>query len=286
MQLFPTTRSPRHHGTDPDLSAPTPLPAGVALAGLDLTPLTAGSCSSAVAARKPRSLKAGALSSFKPLRLGRGSSADRKVVPNAKRPDSHERSGGRPQQGHSSSYTKTAGPSHAVPGPVRGSADCQQAASIHLRHSPAGSSARDHAAGGKPASFLRNDSSDERYAGQPSEPPRLKPSPCGVKRDGCFPRVPENEGQVEVAKQQQHQQESTKKSLETLMAKAKVASDNIRLLLHAKRCQDLCCKEPGCSSARQLVEHMRFCPGSSVKPCGYSKCRQANKILLHYTECR
>ncbi|CAN0364620.1 unnamed protein product, partial [Ectocarpus sp. 8 AP-2014] len=37
--LLPTTRSPLHHGTDPDLSAPTPSPSGVAATGLDLSPV-------------------------------------------------------------------------------------------------------------------------------------------------------------------------------------------------------------------------------------------------------
>lgn len=44
LQLLPTSRSPLHHGTDPDLSAPTPLPDGVTLTDLDLSPMTAGHC--------------------------------------------------------------------------------------------------------------------------------------------------------------------------------------------------------------------------------------------------
>lgn len=38
--MGPAARSPMHHGTDPDLSAATLLPAGVAATGLDLSPAT------------------------------------------------------------------------------------------------------------------------------------------------------------------------------------------------------------------------------------------------------
>lgn len=37
-ELGPAARSPMHHGTEPDLSAAMPLPAGVAVTGLDLSP--------------------------------------------------------------------------------------------------------------------------------------------------------------------------------------------------------------------------------------------------------
>lgn len=38
LELGPASRSPMHHGTEPDLSASVPLPAGVAPTGLDLSP--------------------------------------------------------------------------------------------------------------------------------------------------------------------------------------------------------------------------------------------------------
>lgn len=51
QEVLPSSRSPVHHGTDPDLSASAPLPAGVASTGLDLSPVTAGSCDHLVSGR-------------------------------------------------------------------------------------------------------------------------------------------------------------------------------------------------------------------------------------------
>lgn len=81
-------------------------------------------------------------------------------------------------------------------------------------------------------------------------------------------------------------QDSKQAALKAMMLKAKMASDNIRLLLHAKRCDGTGCKEPGCDSARQLVKHMRGCQlTGEVKPGCNLKCVQAQKMLQHYKDC-
>lgn len=53
-RLLPTTRSPVHHGTDPDLSALVPLPPGVAATGLDLSPVMGPGATGGMVRRKTR----------------------------------------------------------------------------------------------------------------------------------------------------------------------------------------------------------------------------------------
>lgn len=49
----------------------------------------------------------------------------------------------------------------------------------------------------------------------------------------------------------------------------------------SQRCDG--CKDPACDAARKLVAHMRGCnAGAACNP----KCVQAQKMLLHYAECK
>ena len=195
--------------------------------------------------------------SSQPSRLSRGLLSDRKPDVDATRAATHEHSGVRAQQ-QSSSATKSAG-SYPIHGSVRDSADDLKAAPaqfIDPRVESNESNGLDDAAGGHPPVLGRLDSSDDGDGSQPSELPRLKPSysyPESLKRGVCVPRVCGNEGVMKgVNENHQHHHQLKNTSLEAMMAKAKVASDNIMLLLHAK--VSLCSR-----SHRTITKHLLLC---------------------------
>ncbi|CAM9821928.1 unnamed protein product [Pylaiella littoralis] len=318
-RLLPTTRSPLHHGTEPDLSAHLPMTDGVAAKGLDLSPVmgpAAGGTTSTMAKRKLRGSPARGSCA--------GAQGGRRLVPSM----SADR--------YSSSRDACAIAAAAAAAAAAGVADMRPSSENHrgAAASAAAAAAANLLPPPSPTSGGSIYSNGDAVSGtkeggvSPSEVPPSRPSPqqqtggatgasggssissalvdvseAGARDEGPPALAPlgyalpapaagcvsgaSNNNEGAGMRQQQHQELKKKRQqvdIKGMMVKARKAADNIRLLLHAKRCEGDSCQEPGCESARQLVSHMRDCHLTRGAGCS-PKCVQAQKMLRHYAEC-
>lgn len=179
-------------------------------------------CQAVLGKTKNKSHLAAALMSSQPIYLSRSFPQGAKKAeykPNGQAVV-HERSD---QLGHHQQQSRQIAPlsSQAVHSSslLRSRAENQRAASTQLRYTPAGSNAK------------QPTESENAVSTDGSRPLELQRLGLTRSRGGVH-----EDGQVEEAKKQQQEQtgSGTGASLDTIMAKAKVAADNIRLLLHAK----------------------------------------------------
>ncbi|CAM9934145.1 unnamed protein product, partial [Ectocarpus fasciculatus] len=268
--LLPTTRSPIHHGTDPDLSAPTPSPSGVAATGLDLSPVM-GPTPTVIVTKAKRKLRGspargggcgGGPVSPMAARLSRG------FPPSSIRPNANNIRGGvsNPSpHGGGSSCCITQGDASSSSAAAEGEAPRGEAGGLDDKEGPPSLAPLGSAAPSARVAAAATPT-PESAAGLATSAEASRS--CGARQQ-----------------QQQQPQQKKQENLKDMMLKARKASDNIRLLLHAKRCDGRSCQVPGCESARQLVAHMRGCHLSRGAGCNNAKCVQAQKLLRHYAEC-
>lgn len=195
-------------------------------------------CQAVLGKTKNKSHMTAALMSSKPISLSR--SLPQGVIKAEysanKQPIVHERSG---ELGHhhqqSRQITKFAPHSPAVHSSLlRSGAENQRAASTQLRNIPAGNDDK------HPTEFENAGITDNTAGSRPSELQHLGSPRPGTVKQGVRVAVVAEDGQLEEAKKHQQDQQQQKTgsgtgaSLDTIMAKAKIAAENIRLLLHAK----------------------------------------------------
>ena len=82
---------------------------------------------------------------------------------------------------------------------------------------------------------------------------------------------------------------ATNNNLHSVVAKAKRAAATLWMLLHAQTClaSETECPHRGCHETKSLLLHMKTCtPGIDMScPEGYHGCKDARKLLAHYTKC-
>ncbi|CAN0035554.1 unnamed protein product, partial [Ectocarpus sp. 12 AP-2014] len=272
--LLPTTRSPLHHGTDPDLSAPPPSPSGVAATGLDLSPVM-GPTPTVIVTKTKRKLRGspargggcgGGPVSPMAARLSRG------FPPSSLRPNTSSFSG------MSNPSTPHGGSSYCITQHDASSSAAAEGEAIQQRLGLGVTGGLLDDKDGPPSlAPLGSAAPSARVAATAAPTPE---SAAGLETGGGG-----SEASSSCRARQQQQQKKQQVDIKDMMLKAKKASDNIRLLLHAKRCEGGSCQVPGCESARQLVAHMRGCHLTRGAGCSNAKCAQAQKMLRHYAEC-
>ncbi|CAM9156598.1 unnamed protein product [Ectocarpus sp. 12 AP-2014] len=272
--LLPTTRSPLHHGTDPDLSAPSPSSSGVAATGLDFSPAM-GPTPTVIVTKAKRKLRGspargggcgGGPVSPMAARLSRG------FPPSSLRPNPNSFSGvSNPSTPHGgSSYYMT---QHDALSPAAAEGEATQ-----QRLGAGGTGGLLDDKDGPPSlARLGSAAPSARVTATAAPTPQ---SAAGLEAGGGI-----SEASSSCGARQQQQQHKQQVDIKEMMLKAKITSDNIRLLLHAKWCEGGSCRVPGCESARQLVAHMRGCHPTRGAGCSNAKCAQAQKLLRHYAEC-
>ncbi|CAM9424159.1 unnamed protein product [Scytosiphon promiscuus] len=256
MSCVPSTSVPECHGTDPDLSAPTPLPSGIAAAGLDLSPVM-GPAQHGVSTKAKRKLRGS------PARAGGAGGGP--VSPMAAR-----LSRGFPPSGIRPAIATPAAGGFVVPCSESSSVKMEEPdelppALAPLRAAAVGSSGSAAAASARGGVDCSVKSEQEADGGQADG----NVGACGDLRE---------QDQLQLKKKPEV-------DIKEMVCKARKAAHNIRLLLHAKRCDGGHCREQGCESARQLVKHMRGCHLTRETQCKNAHCVQAKKMLRHYANC-